>query len=243
MDQHFFAQALGFGCVDGQGDYGSTVEEELERRLGRTTQWETPSADWNEDELFDVIEVFHDLAARPTRGWFHDYGGCGWHPAEFSRQSGQALYRWRMNEILDGSGLGLRLADDGEDVGRLVRATSGELDHLIGDALKTVGEETNEVRHAVTLFRSRGRTREDMRSAIVALHRILEDRRALLKAELMSNDESALFEIANRFDLRHRRPNERTDYRPDFMEWIFYWYLATIRLTESLIADSPRDSR
>jgi hypothetical protein len=242
LTNHFFAQTLGYDCVDGNGNYGTSVEEELERRLGRTTIWDTKAADWSRDELFDVIEVFHDLAARPTRGWVHGYGGCGWHPSEFSRQSGQALYRWRINEILDGSGLELRLAEDGEDVGRLVRRTSEDLDRLVEDSLQAADADTNEVRHAVALFRSRDRTREDMRSAIVALHRILEGRRGLLKAELMSNDEAALFEIANRFDLRHRRPSERTDYRDDFLEWIFYWYLATIRLTDSLIADPPSPS-
>lgn len=46
--------------------------------------------------------------------------------------------------------------------------------------------------------------RRSKRSAIVTLAGILEERRALLKDRL-GKDEGALFEIANRYDLRHRK--------------------------------------
>jgi hypothetical protein len=74
------------------------------------------------------------------------------------------------------------------------------------------------------------------RSAIVTLAGILELRKALLKDNLTRRDESDLFEIANRFDLRHRNDSQLVDYDDNFLEWIFYWYLATVDLTEKLIA-------
>jgi small-conductance mechanosensitive channel len=88
----------------------------------------------------------------------------------------------------------------------------------------------------VALFRSRAGTREERRSAIVALARILEDRRDLLKEHLTRKDEAALFDIANNYDLRHRNDRQVADYDDDFLEWIFYWYLATVTLTEKLLA-------
>jgi hypothetical protein len=70
---------------------------------------------------------------------------------------------------------------------------------------------------------------------------VLEDRRSLIKAELVSKDSGALFDIANNFDLRHRRADQRTDYDPAFLDWIFWWYLATIELTDQLL--TRRDDR
>ena len=51
-------------------------------------------------------------------------GGCGYHDGDFSRQGGRDLYTWRVNRILDRSDLGVRLATDGEDAGRLVEVTN-----------------------------------------------------------------------------------------------------------------------
>jgi hypothetical protein len=57
-----------------------------------------------------------------------------------------------------------------------------------------------------------------------------------LKTELVSNDEGALFQIANGFAVRHRKDNQRTDYDPVFLDWLFWWYLATIELTDRILA-------
>lgn len=73
-----------------------------------------------------------------------------------------------------------------------------------------------------------------MRSAIVALHLVLEERRKLLKESLLRKDEAALFQIANEFDLRHGR-EQQSDYDPMFLDWVFWWYLATVELTDRLL--------
>ncbi len=52
---------------------------------------------------------------------------------------------------------------------------------------------------------------------------MLEIHRTLLKRELLSKDEDALFEIANRYDLRHRNASQRVDYDPVFLDWVFWW--------------------
>ena len=51
----------------------------------------------------------------------------------------------------------------------------------------------------------------------------------------LAGDKSALFDIANNFDLRHRTAKQRTDYDPVFLEWLFGWYLCTITLVSSLL--------
>ena len=72
---HFFAERLGFDCVDGNGESPFTAEIEFEQRVGKPQLLTKPDGEWEEADLCDFIEVFHDLAARPTTGWFHQY--CG----------------------------------------------------------------------------------------------------------------------------------------------------------------------
>lgn len=235
LGEHFFAETLGYDCVDGNGDHGTSPQDELDRRVGKPHLWDVDTEEWDEDDMCDFVEVFHDLASRPTGGWFHSYGGCGWHPSGFNRRSGQALYRWRMNEVLNNSVLDVRIADAGEDIGRMVRVAPHDLGELVDDVLNEPGPERDELAHAIALFRSRSSTREERRSAVVGLARILEGRRALLKEELLTKDEGDLFSIANRFDLRHKRADQKADYADEYLEWIFYWYLSTVRLTDQLL--------
>lgn len=96
--------------------------------------------------------------------------------------------------------------------------------------------------HAIALFRGRAANREERRSAVLALARVLEDRRELIESQLGKKDEGALFfRIANEFDLRHRGVSGRgreqyADYDDAFLDWIFWWYLATVDLTDKLLA-------
>jgi hypothetical protein len=139
------------------------------------------------------------------------YGGCGWHYNTYAISPAQALYRQRVNELLSRYAVGLQLADSGEDRGRLVHVPGDERRQLLNDVIASAP--TDDVRatieHAVALFRSRSAAREDKRSACVALAGLLEERRQLVKAELLSKDEGALFQIANEFAIRHRNANQR----------------------------------
>ncbi|ODU05016.1 MAG: hypothetical protein ABS81_08670 [Pseudonocardia sp. SCN 72-86] len=57
-----------------------------------------------------------------------------------------------------------------------------------------------------------------------------------LKQQIARKDEGALFQIANEFALRHQKPDQKGDYDPAFLDWIFWWYLATVELTNRLLA-------
>lgn len=239
-----FSQFFGVGCPDGVGDPAEPPAQQITDRIGRTP----PGLDgwpphpglvtqWTRDDLFDLIEVFHDLASWPGRWSGHDYGGCVGHPGDFSPTLGRALYRHEANKLLARSNLGVRLANSGEDVGRIVMDAGPGLDERVQDALAaSPPEHWDDVSHAVALFRSRTRDVATMRSAIIALAGVVEHHRWLLKQELLSGDEGALFEIANKFGLRHRNADQRTDYDPAFLEWLFHWYLSTVALIGRLTA-------
>jgi hypothetical protein len=113
------------------------------------------------------------------------------------------------------------------------------VDSPSGDAQRPLQESPpgvrGDVHHAIALFRRHDATVESKRSAIFNLARVLEERRSLIK-EHLKKDEGALFEIANRFDLRHRRADQKGEYDEAFLDWIFWWYLGTVELTNQLIA-------
>jgi hypothetical protein len=235
-DSGYFEEAFTKDCVDDP----STVSAAslIADLVGRDDIWPLNPMRLVDDldAFFDVVEVLHDLVARPRNGWIHDYCGCGWHYTEFSRDSGRRLYRWHVNRLLDRSDLGVRLADDGEDEGRLIAVTDNARTELLGVMTERIDDTADQVRHAIALFRQRGATEHDKRSAVTSLALVLEERRSLLKDVLYSSDEGALFEIANRFAIRHQDQRQKADYSPEFLDWTFWWYLATIELTDRVLA-------
>lgn len=230
MNEHWFSRTLGFDCVDGNGDSDTTMADVLERRVGKPHLLALSADQWTEDDLCDYVEVLHDISARPSRGWFHSFSSCGWHPADYDRASGQALYRWRINRVLESSTLGLRLAAEGEDIGRVVRVLPSGLDELVLELVEVGATGDATVPHAIMLFRRHGATREDRRAAVRALADVFEAHRALLKEELLSKDEGALFQIANQFGIRHRNADQKSNYPDEYLDWLFHWYLATVDL-------------
>ena len=119
-------------------------------------------------------------------------------------------------------------------------AGQGSIDNVLVNARP---ESAGQVAHAVALFRSRTADAEYKRSAILTLAGVLEERRQLIKAELGSADEGALFQIANKFAIRHQRAGQQADYDPAFLDWIFWWYLATVELIDRIISLAGRHER
>ena len=226
-------------CVDAHDFVPVNESDLLEARLGIADLWplDRSASSWDEDTFYGVIEVFHDLVARPRRRSYHDYSNCGWHYEEFVIEPARQLYRARVNDLLAGSVIPLRLAEVGEDTGRLVAVTDEARGDLI-ERLVTSADPTDadRVRHAIALYRSRGATIEDKRSAIIALAGVFESRRALIHQRLLRKDEDALFQIANQFSIRHQNESQKADYDPAFLDWVFWLYAATVELTDRLRA-------
>jgi hypothetical protein len=224
-------------CVDDHGEIESDPAAELAKRLGITGLWPLAPNEWDDDTFYGLVEVYHDLVARPRLRQFHDYAECGWHYSHFSVTAGREVYRWKVNELLQLVGIDFQLAESGEDQGRLIAKFDDGRSSLVADVLDHSQPNTVErVGHAVALFRRRAATAEDKRSAIIALAGILEERRQLIKAELASADEGALFQIANNFAIRHQNKHQRGDYDLAFLDWFFWWYLGTVELTNRIIS-------
>ena len=232
----YLDQAFPRPCVDDRDALEPDTAAELEKRLGTAGLWPLAPDEWDDSTFYGLIEVYHDLVSRPRERHYHDYASCGWHYSHFSATAGREVYRWRANELLQAAGISYRLADSGEDLGRLVAVFDDGRSALLADVLGHPQPDTaNQVHHAVALFRGRGATDEDKRSALITLAGILEERRQLIKAELVSTDEGALFHIANKFAIRHQNRQQLSDYDPAFLDWVFWWYLGTVELTNRII--------
>lgn len=232
----YFEKAFGKDCVDDRSEIEpATVIEETS---GLPDLWPLSPQRLEEDPntFCDVIEIFHDMVARPRKRWMHPYAGCGWHHGDFSLEAGRVLYRWRVNNLLDRSHLGLRLAEEGEDIGRLVSSSDPARSDLLAAMAQRTDHIGDRLGHAIGLYRGRHADEHTKRSAIIALSGILEERRELIKAELLSKDEGDLFTIANKFGIRHQNEQQKSNYSVEFLDWIFWWYLATIELTDRLAA-------
>ncbi|GAA3815590.1 hypothetical protein [Cellulomonas soli] len=236
----YFDGTFGSRCVDAHADHDRQGALALSDLMGSEEAWPPQLFLTTDDHIYTVVEAVHHLIARPRDRRWHSYGK-EWDYSDFARPAGQAVYRWRVNTLLERYGTSLRL----DSTGFLVETTNDPRDELI-EAIQQEPSAPNadQLRHAVDLFRRRGATREDKRSAVVALAGILEEHRTLLEQELLTKDEGALFEIANRFGVRHQRADQHPDYDDAYLDWLFWWYLATVDLLKHLLRrGEPQDGR
>lgn len=95
------------------------------------------------------------------------------------------------------------------------------------------------LRHAIDQYRRRGVAEQDKRSALKHLADVLEPLRDEIDKYLLPADERALFQLANKFYLRHNDREQQRNYDGDvWLDWMFYVYVATAR---ALIAVMDRD--
>jgi hypothetical protein len=240
----YFQEHLGYWCVDSgflPGKLGHDVDAVilLEVRKRNLTPIYEKVHNYSEDDLFDIIEFLYEHCSKPIDRTYHSYSDCGWHCETFDREPGRLEFREKINKILALYDKGYELSAEGEI---LTLADPGLLG-LFEAPLPRV--DPNNVAARVTAaqlkFRRSRSSIEDRRDAIRDLADVLEYLRPKLKIVLVKKDESSLFEIANRFGIRHHDDKQQLDYdKPIWYSWIFYYYLATIHAAVRLIERSER---
>lgn len=78
---------------------------------------------------------------------------------------------------------------------------------------------------------------DGLRLACRELADALEPTKNEARQLLYNKEVSDLFFIANRFGIRHLDDNQFTEYRPEFLIWIFWSYLHTVDLLDQMIRD------
>lgn len=234
-DSGYFQEYYGFYCVDQGYTYGKAgidIDEFIFRRTRREVKWpiheNLQSLDL--DTFFDMIEFLYDTISKPLNGSYHSYAGCGYHYSTFDTAAGQAEYRNEFNQIL-------RDFEDGYELN-----SSGEIQFMLTSGLKELTEASvpaaqeesklisQRVERAISKYRNRHSDHTDRREAVRELVDVLEYLRPTIKIELLTKDESDLFNIANNFSIRHNNLKQKDNYGPAWLSWIFYIYLATIHL-------------
>ena len=143
----------------------------------------------------------------------------------FNTADGQKEYRVRVNRVLAQYYRKFELSSSGEV---LLKAEAG-FDRIFEADVPTSDPKIRErVDAAVLRFRRHSSTLDDRRQAVRDLADVFEYLRPKVKALLTSKDEDALFNIANNFGIRHHNEVQKTNYDAIWLNWMFYFYLATV---------------
>ncbi len=192
------------------------------------TKWSPETI--TEDHIFDVLEFLYDRTSKPGEmvnltsesGWnYYDY-------EDYDDETGKKEFREKANMILAEYKTGFELTKEGKI---LAKGTEGL--QTIFDAEIVPYDEINvdnKVRNAITKWRNRHLSLEERREAIRELADVFEWLKNTkdLGSVLNNKDESALFDIANNFGIRHHNLNQKTNYDQSiWYSWIFHFYLAT----------------
>lgn len=241
--QGYFDRWLGKDCVDGPREAGPESDTAAQVLLStrKAALWpiEDNIARYSEADVFDMIEFLFDQVAAGTESYYHSFANCGEHFTEFDVNLGQKHWREAVNAFLHDYADGFELSDSGE----VLRLGPPEFRGLLTAPLPGADPSavSDIVEAAVTKFRTRSSSLDDRRAAVRELAGVLEYLRPELKNVLTKKDESDLFHIANNFGVRHHNKQQKNDYDPDiWLNWMFYFYLATIHAAQRMIQRTRR---
>lgn len=239
----YFDELFGDNCPD-SFHMELNPQDVLADRFSVTGIWpigSTASLKQSLDPFLDLIEALDDLVQAPVTRYWHSFGEPHWDNTDTSKRRGQEIYRWEVNNILKESPVPYTLVTHGPDAGLLAESLEPDFTDLANEFTNIDNPDLKDrIDTAMAAFRKRNGGRESKKSACVTLAGVLEERRGILKDNLDKSSEGDLFKIANRFALRHRRENQYDDYGSEFLDWIFWSYMAAVSLTEKLISrDSP----
>lgn len=227
----YFVEAFGFTCVDSgfePGYIGGSEDAYIRLVLERGKLWPMKDhySNYDEDDVFTLIEFLYDHISKPNEKTYHSWDNCGYHYSNFDRDEGRKEFRERMNLPLRRYGQGWELTDSGE----LLSLPPQGMAMLISAPIPTKDSTTQaKVAEATMKFRRHGSSLSDRQDAVRDLADVLEWLRPQLKITLMKDDEQELFNIANNFGIRHMNAKQKLNYdKAVWLSWMFYHYLNTI---------------
>ena len=202
-----------------------------------------PVTDWElhlqmkDENLFDAIEYLYDHISKPGKivEFASDHGGYDDYES-YDTEAGRTEYRESVNSFLVDYGRGFELSAEGAVE---FRGEHG-LQHIFEAEIIPYDYDNvdRKVLDAIRKWKNRHYELEDRKQAIRDLADVFEwlKKEGKLTKALSRKDESALFDIANNFALRHHNPKQKSDYDEDiWYSWIFHFYLASYHAAIRLI--------
>ena len=227
------------------GIYGSTVPEETKHKAMLALDFQPfPITEWDdkkltEDNLFDTIEYLYDQVSKPGEkvDMVSETGYNYWDYDCYDKEAGKKEYRDYTNSFLSRYRDGYELTYEGQI---LSSGSHGVRNILVAD-LPILGEKNIDLKmqSAILKWRNRQLSLDGRKEAIRELADVFEwlKKSKKLADVLNKKDESMLFEIVNRFAIRHHNPNQLQNYDKNiWYSWIFHFYLATFHAVARMIA-------
>lgn len=216
------------------------VAREIRRATKQVVEWPLSATDAKllpDVTVYSLVEYFNDQAQRPRKAEWHNWNNCGYDYLHFNRESGGAVYRWRVNTFLAYHKAPLRLGSVGAERGRLIHSFSREQDAVLTQEVENrVGSPKDEVAHAIRMFRARNANNIDKRASLALLYKRLEPKRKYLENKTTKGDVDDIFNIANRYHIRHSVGKQFSEEREEYLEWMFWNFLSMVRLLDALEA-------
>ncbi|MDO8789798.1 MAG: hypothetical protein Q7J42_17115 [Sulfuritalea sp.] len=228
----YFHEAFGFECVDAGHINGKIPDVELEMLLTirKKGLWpvQVSSKKYSEDDFFDILEFLFQHVSKPIDGTHHNWDNCGMHWETFNQAQGQAVFREKVNTVLEHYAKPFELSAIGEV---LHKPEAGFEPIFDADIPSKDSNVVSRINSATIRYRRHGATIDDRRQAVRDLADVLEYLRPKAQALLTSADDKDLFNIANNFGVRHHNDKQKTAYDASlWLSWMFYFYLSTIHV-------------
>lgn len=229
-DKGFFDQAFGFECVDEGFIKGTIGDIELEiiltiRKHNLYPFYEHTIMSYTEEDLFDIIEFLYQFVSKPLEGTPHNWENCGMHWETFSKKEGQSEFINRINTLLALYKGNYELSSNGQ----ILKKPEEGFESIFEADIPTKDVSIkSKLTSAMNQYRRHSSTWDDRRQAIRELVDILEFLRPKVKKILDKRDDADLFNIANNFGIRHHNKQQKDNYDPIWLTWMFYFYLSTI---------------
>lgn len=207
------------------------------------TKWSQDSI--TEDHIFDTLEFLYDHVSKPGE-FVGMTNGTGWNYYDYDTyddETGQEEFKNKTNVFLAEYKTGFELTKEGII---LARGTDG-LQHILEAEIIPYDEINvdSKVRNAIAKWRNRHLSLSEKKEAIRELADVFEwlKKTKELDTVLNSKDESALFDLANNFGIRHHNPNQKTNYdHAIWYSWIFHFYLATYHAAIRLLIKKEKET-
>jgi len=210
-----------------------------------------PITEWKEDcitddHIFDVLEFLYDHVSKPgewtqmvsdTGFFYNDYDG-------YDDEIGKEEFLVTANSFLCDYKSGFELSKDG-----IVLAIGTDGLQQIFNADIIPYDEVNvdsRVRNAILKWRDRHLTLSEKKEAINEMAQVFEwlKKSKQITRVLSKDDESAIFNIANNFSIRHHNPKQKTGYdKAIWYSWMFHFYLATYHATIRLLIKEEKGKK
>ena len=129
--------------------------------------------------------------------------------------------------------------------GRILAIGEHGLQHILSAEIVPYDEKNvdSKVRSAIAKWRNRQLSMSEKREAIRELADVFEwlKKTKRLETVLDTKDESAIFDIANNFAVRHHNPKQKVNYDPAiWYPWMFHFYLATYHAAVRLLVKKAK---